>query len=230
MWVDKIDSKKACKQIPGEWASLVAQTVKNTPAVQETQVQSLGWEDPLEKRMATHSSFLAWRIPMDRGAWWATVHWVAESRTRPSDSPRGGTSVRTALCPRCRPQPQQGPASWGRGLCLAAWYLQCEGTKLVWAASGYCLRFTDPLFRMTAKHSKFLPDPCMLSPVYFFNFSFHSPPCLWAATSVISLRTPSFPAPLGHITGCPFVPVGSGYPPSAGSSPPEWILYSALSP
>ena len=45
------------------WASLVAQTVKNLPAVQETWVRSLGWEDPLEKEMATHSSILAWRIP-----------------------------------------------------------------------------------------------------------------------------------------------------------------------
>ena len=45
------------------WASLVAQTVKNLPAMQDTQVQSLGWEVPLEKRMATHSSILAWRIP-----------------------------------------------------------------------------------------------------------------------------------------------------------------------
>ena len=44
-------------------ASLVAQMVKNLPAMQETQVQSLGWEDPLEKGMATHSSILAWRIP-----------------------------------------------------------------------------------------------------------------------------------------------------------------------
>ena len=44
------------------WASLVAQMVKNLPAIQETQVQSLGWEDPLEKAMATHSSILAWRI------------------------------------------------------------------------------------------------------------------------------------------------------------------------
>ena len=42
--------------------SLVAQTVKNLPAVQETSVQSLGWEDPLEKGMATHFSILAWRI------------------------------------------------------------------------------------------------------------------------------------------------------------------------
>ena len=45
------------------WASLVAQTVKNPPAVQETQVQSLGWEDLLEKGMVTNYSILAWRIP-----------------------------------------------------------------------------------------------------------------------------------------------------------------------
>ena len=44
-------------------ASLVTQMVKNLPAMQETQVQSLGWEDPLEKGMTTHSSILAWRIP-----------------------------------------------------------------------------------------------------------------------------------------------------------------------
>ena len=45
------------------WASLVAQLVKNQPAVWETWVQSLGWEDPLEKGKATHSGILAWRIP-----------------------------------------------------------------------------------------------------------------------------------------------------------------------
>ena len=44
-------------------ASLLAQTVKTLPAMQETQVQSLGWEDPLEKEMTTHSSILAWKIP-----------------------------------------------------------------------------------------------------------------------------------------------------------------------
>ena len=44
-------------------ASLVAQMVKNTLVIQETQIRSLGWEDPLEKGMATHSSMLAWRIP-----------------------------------------------------------------------------------------------------------------------------------------------------------------------
>ena len=47
----------------------VPQTVKNLPAVRETWVQSLGWEDPLEEGMETHSSFLAWRIPMDRRDW-----------------------------------------------------------------------------------------------------------------------------------------------------------------
>ena len=47
----------------GKWASPVAQSVKNLPAVQETRIRSLGWEDPLEKEMATHSSILAWRIP-----------------------------------------------------------------------------------------------------------------------------------------------------------------------
>ena len=56
------------------WISLVAQLVKNPPEMQETRVRSLGWEDPLEERMATHSSIHPWRIPVDRGAWWATVH------------------------------------------------------------------------------------------------------------------------------------------------------------
>ena len=48
---------------PVSWSSLVARMVKNLPAIQETQVQSLGREDPLEKEMATHSNILAWRIP-----------------------------------------------------------------------------------------------------------------------------------------------------------------------
>jgi len=47
--------------------------------MQETWVQSLGWEDSLEEEMATHSSILAWRISMDRGAWRARVHGVAKS-------------------------------------------------------------------------------------------------------------------------------------------------------
>ena len=58
-------------------ASLVAQRIKRLPAMWETQVRSLGWEDPLEKGKATHSSILAWKIP------WAVciVHGVAESDT-----------------------------------------------------------------------------------------------------------------------------------------------------
>ena len=59
----------------------MAQLVKNPPAMWEAWVQSLGWEDPLEEGMATHSSILAWRIPMDKGAWQATVHGVTKSQT-----------------------------------------------------------------------------------------------------------------------------------------------------
>ena len=60
------------------WTSLVAQLVKSPPAMWETWGRSLGWEDPLEKGEATHSSILAWRIP------WA-VHGIAKSWTRLSD-------------------------------------------------------------------------------------------------------------------------------------------------
>ena len=65
--------------------SLVAQVVKNLLVIWETWIRSLSLEDSLEKGMAPHSSILAWRIPMDRGAWWATVHGVTESdTTKPS--------------------------------------------------------------------------------------------------------------------------------------------------
>ena len=62
------------------WASLIAQLVKNPPAMQEIWVRSLGWEDPLEKGKGTHSSVLAWRIP-----WTIQSMGVAKSRTRLSD-------------------------------------------------------------------------------------------------------------------------------------------------
>ena len=70
----------------GGWASLVAQTVKNLPAMQETQVQSLSWEDPLEKGMSIHSIILAWRIPWTEKPG-GPVCGVAKSRTR------GGTNT-----------------------------------------------------------------------------------------------------------------------------------------
>ena len=62
-------------------ASLLAQMAKNPLSMWVTLVQSLGWEDPLGESSAIHSSILAWRIPMDRGAWQATVHGVTESDT-----------------------------------------------------------------------------------------------------------------------------------------------------
>ena len=62
------------------WVSLVAQQVKNQPAMQETWVQWLHWENPLEKGQATHSSSLAWRIPWT-GSWKAAVHEVVKSQT-----------------------------------------------------------------------------------------------------------------------------------------------------
>ena len=65
----------------GYMSSLVPQMIKNPPVVQETRVRFLDWEDPLEEGMATHASILAWRIPMDRGAWRVTVQEVARSQT-----------------------------------------------------------------------------------------------------------------------------------------------------
>ena len=65
------------------WVSLVAQLVKNPPVMQETWVQSLGWEDALEKGKATHSSIL--ENSMDRGSWQGTVHGVAKSQTQLRD-------------------------------------------------------------------------------------------------------------------------------------------------
>ena len=76
--------------LQNSWASLMAQMVKNLPAMWETWVGSLGWEDPLEEGMAAHSNILAWRISMDRGAWQDTVHGVAKNRTRLSNQAQHG--------------------------------------------------------------------------------------------------------------------------------------------
>ena len=111
--------------MPGLWlraarAFLVAQLVKNPPAMQETWVRFLGQEEPLEKEMATHSSMLAWRIPWIKEPWQATVHGVTRVRhdltTKPPKTEEPGAktgcqnkgrvlSMRTALntiyCSRC---------------------------------------------------------------------------------------------------------------------------------
>ena len=65
--------------------SLVAQVVKSPPAMQETWVQPLGWEYHLEQGMVIHFSIPAWRIRIDRGAWWVVVHGVTKSWTQRSD-------------------------------------------------------------------------------------------------------------------------------------------------
>ena len=67
------------------WASLVTQTVKNLPAMQETWVWPLGWEDPAEEGMTIPLQYYCLEKSMDRGAWRATVHGVTESRTQLSD-------------------------------------------------------------------------------------------------------------------------------------------------
>ena len=72
--------------------------VKNLPAMQETLVQSLGWEDPLEKRMATHFSILAWRIPWtEEPGGLATLHGVAKNQTQLSNFHIWKLSVHTLL-------------------------------------------------------------------------------------------------------------------------------------
>ena len=108
--------------------SPVAQTVKRLPTMRETWVRSLGWEDPLEEEMATHSSILAWRIP------WATVHGVTKSRTRLSDftfffqPPSSPNCEATGVPRRC--QMSQGSKiapSWEPGHCGAVtWKLLLE--------------------------------------------------------------------------------------------------------
>ena len=79
------------QRVRHDWAtslfftSLVAQTVKRLPTMRETRLRSLGWEDPLEKEMATPLQYSCLENPMDRGAWWAAVHGVTKSQTRLSE-------------------------------------------------------------------------------------------------------------------------------------------------
>ena len=65
--------------------SLIVQMIKNLPAMRETQVWSLGWEDPLAEEMATHFSILAWRIPWTEESAGLQVHGVTKSQTGLSD-------------------------------------------------------------------------------------------------------------------------------------------------
>ena len=71
---------------------MVAQMIKNPPAMRETWVRSLGWDDPLEEGMATHSSILPWKIPMDKEAWRTIVHGITKGRTRLNDKAEHSTA------------------------------------------------------------------------------------------------------------------------------------------
>ena len=84
-WLGRFPGEGISCPLQYSWASLAAQMMKNLPAVQETWVKSLGWEDLLKESMVTHYSIFAWRIPMDRGAWRATVHEVTKSWAQLSD-------------------------------------------------------------------------------------------------------------------------------------------------
>ena len=130
-WVGKIRWRKgsaAHSSIHG-LASLVAQMVKNPPAEQETWILPLGWGDPLEEDMTTHSSILARRISMDRGAWWATVHGIAKSQTWLSNyAPLGGVLWISCWSPLV--------LLWVFGRCLAVFLSQnCLGIR--WVDAGY---------------------------------------------------------------------------------------------
>ena len=100
--------------------------LKNRPAMQETWVWSLGWEDPLEKGMAIHSSILTWRIPINRGTWQATVHGVTKSCTQLSDSAQHTQSFSNLAAqvttgetfkscrPGCTPTPIKSTLNWNQ--------------------------------------------------------------------------------------------------------------------
>ena len=99
-------------------------------------VRSLGGKDPLEKGMATHSSILVWRIPMDRGAWQAIVHGVVKSRTRLSDlahtcpynirKPRKTVGLLSHV-----PSPEGMPASLFKNSCVYLFISGCAGSWLL---------------------------------------------------------------------------------------------------
>ena len=128
------------------WAFLVAQMVKNLPAVWETWVPSLSWEDPLENNMATHPSILAWIIPLDRGAWWATVHGIPKSQTRLSAQ----HSTRRiylfvikdySLQCSCLENPRDGEAWW-----VALYGVTQSRTRLKWLSNSNSLTVTDLIY------------------------------------------------------------------------------------
>ena len=138
MYMITLGEDLACLPFP------VVQVVKNLPAVQGMWAQSLGWKDPLEKGIATHSSILACRIFMDWEAWWATVPEVAKSWTRLSEEhlhwPAYGEFVPLITVFNTENSKEQAmsikermglEAEQGRGLCLG----ECN----IWNSSSCCM-------------------------------------------------------------------------------------------
>ena len=117
-------------------ASLVAQMIKNLPARRETWVQSLGWEDPLKEGMATHSSVLAWRIPIETGAWQPTAHMFSKSRTQLSDLKDGWVQMCEALWMEMDTIAHGSPV-WGK--CLRK--RKDQATTLLTLSSQGCISF-----------------------------------------------------------------------------------------
>ena len=119
-------------------AFLVAQMVKNLPAGQETQVQSLGWEDPLEKEMATHSRILAWRVPWTedlgglhsmglqsvRHDWATNTHSLGYLLQLFAQSPQLKPTVESMFCGSFKPLFTEIPsASWNLNLITYCWFI-----------------------------------------------------------------------------------------------------------
>ena len=123
----------------------------------ETRVQFLDWEAPLEEGMATHSSILAWRIPMNRKAWWATVHRVAKSQTRLKPLTAAAAKSLQLCLTLCDPIDGSPPGSPVPGI--------LQARTLEWVAKTrmqFMMQFTDPLGS----------QPAVLEVIYLKQFNY----------------------------------------------------------
>ena len=121
--------------------------------MQEIQVQSLGWQYPLKERIATHSSILAWKIPMDRGALWATIHRVTKSQTQLKQLSTRALTVcmNMLLTPECISSGQISPLNYGPSAYVALDLSWPVGNSMV-----ACLNFwsSAKVFWTTFHHSQ----------------------------------------------------------------------------
>ena len=141
-WVGKIPCRRDRLPLQYSWASLVAQLVKNPSAMRETWIRSLGWEDPLEKGLATHPRILAWRIPWTEESWRAVLPGVTKSQTPLSTAPelaKGDKNARIRVCVDAFVMMGQSLPSKSLHLCLSNGYqikwvpVIPEGTQSHWS-------------------------------------------------------------------------------------------------